>query len=231
MSSQNFVNGVTLTAADWFNDVDSITYDGATTKILVGGGAGTIAAWTTATGSGSPVRATAPTFTTSMDSGTSFTAFAGATTLLTIGGTGATSVVAIPGTLEWSGTTGALTVAGGVYIAKKLKVAGALNIGEKLFTVDFTATAGLLNTVATTLFSLSGKPAGIYLVYFDLQPASDGEVFADIAIISYAGGAAANISEVGKGSLVSLSLSTLNVQVAQFSGSTNAGRYTYLKIL
>lgn len=63
------------------------------------------------------------------------TAFAGATTLLTIGGTGATAVVAIPGTLEWSGTTGALTVAGGVYIAKKAMVIGDFAVATDKFTV------------------------------------------------------------------------------------------------
>ena len=49
--------------------------------------------------------------------GVTQTAFAGATTLLTLGGTGAIAVVAIPGTLAQSGTTGALTVAGGAYFA------------------------------------------------------------------------------------------------------------------
>ena len=38
--------------------------DGADTEILVGGGAGSIAVWTTATGTGAPVRGTSPTFTT-----------------------------------------------------------------------------------------------------------------------------------------------------------------------
>ena len=70
-----------------------------------------------------------PTFTTSIDSGATFTAFAGATTSLTIGGTGATSVFAIPGTLEQSSTTGAVTVAGGVYIAKKLTAIGGISGG------------------------------------------------------------------------------------------------------
>ena len=37
---------------------------GATTELLVGGGAGTNPVWTTATGSGAPVRATSPTITT-----------------------------------------------------------------------------------------------------------------------------------------------------------------------
>ena len=75
------------------------------------------------------VFSTSPTFTTSMDSGVTFTAFAGATTSLTIGGTGATSVVAVPGTLEQSGTTGALTVAGGVYVAKILTAIGGISGG------------------------------------------------------------------------------------------------------
>ena len=81
------------------------------------------------TGTGANVFATAPTFTTSIDSGATFTAFAGATTSLTIGGTGATSVFAVPGTLEQSSTTGAMTVAGGVYIAKKLTAIGGISGG------------------------------------------------------------------------------------------------------
>lgn len=63
MATTNFTNGVTLTDAGWFNDVDFIAYDGTTAQILVGGGAGTLAVWTTATGTGSPVRAGSPTFT------------------------------------------------------------------------------------------------------------------------------------------------------------------------
>ena len=57
---------------------------------------------------------------------TTFDAFAGATVKLNIGGTGATSVTAIPGTLDASGTTGALTVAGGAYVAKSLIVGGTI---------------------------------------------------------------------------------------------------------
>jgi hypothetical protein len=87
------------------------------------------AAVTDETGTGSLVFGTAPTFTTSLNSGASFTAFAGATTLLTIGGTGASSVVAHPGTLEQSGTTGSATFAGGVYIAKILTAAGGISGG------------------------------------------------------------------------------------------------------
>lgn len=87
------------------------------------------AAVTDETGTGSLVFGTAPTFTTSLNSDASFTAFAGATTLLTIGGTGASSVVAHPGTLEQSGTTGSATFAGGVYVAKILTAAGGISGG------------------------------------------------------------------------------------------------------
>jgi hypothetical protein len=87
------------------------------------------AAGATGTTSTNLVFSTSPTFTTSMDSGATFTAFAGATTSLTIGGTGATSVFAVPGTLEQSSTTGAMTVAGGVYIAKKLTAIGGISGG------------------------------------------------------------------------------------------------------
>ena len=79
---------------------------------------------------------------------TTFTGFAGATTLLTIGGTGATSVFAIPGTLEATGTTGALTVAGGVYIAKASILTGTVTLGGAIVGP---ATATVFNTVSTTV--------------------------------------------------------------------------------
>lgn len=46
---------------------------GATTEVLVGGGASALPVWTTATGSGSPVRATSPTITTPTIDGGTFT--------------------------------------------------------------------------------------------------------------------------------------------------------------
>src|SRR3990167_2652605 len=130
MATTTFTNGVTLTDEEWFNHVDTITYDGATTQILVGGGAGTIAAWTTDTGSGSPVRGTSPAFTTSITTAsTTFTALAGATTLLTIGGTGASSTVSIPGTLDSTAiSNGSLITAGGLGVTKALWVGGLANI-------------------------------------------------------------------------------------------------------
>ena len=101
------------------------------------------AAVTDETGSGALVFATSPTLATSVNSGATFTAFAGATTSLTLGGTGTTSVLAVPGTLEQSSTTGALTVAGGVYIAKKLTAVGAAATGALTVTGAVTATGGV----------------------------------------------------------------------------------------
>jgi hypothetical protein len=105
------------------------TATGALTFLGTPSSANLAALLTDETGTGANVFATAPTFTTSVDSGATFTAFAGATTLLTIGGTGATSVFAVPGTLEQSSTTGAMTVAGGVYVAKKLTAIGGISGG------------------------------------------------------------------------------------------------------
>ena len=74
--------------------------NGATTEVLVGGGAAALPAWTPATGSGSPVRATAPTLTTaalsgvtnigvrSQITGSDRIAVSSATTVFTLGGGG-----------------------------------------------------------------------------------------------------------------------------------------------
>lgn len=86
-------------------------------------------------------------------SSTTLTAFAGATTLLTIGGTGASSVFAIPGTLEQSSTTGALTVAGGVYIAKKLNVVGIATLGNGA--VLGTVASGVISACTSTSMVLT----------------------------------------------------------------------------
>ena len=86
MATTFFVNGVTLTDAGWFNDLDAVGYDGLTTQILVGGGAGVAAVWTAATGSGAPVRATSPTIATPTISGA--LTYGGVTLTANVTGTG-----------------------------------------------------------------------------------------------------------------------------------------------
>lgn len=83
MADTTFTNGATLTDAGWFNDVNDSIYDGTTAQMLVGGGATVKAVWTTATGTGAPVRAGGPTLTGNLTfSAASASIIPGATSLL-----------------------------------------------------------------------------------------------------------------------------------------------------
>jgi len=155
MATTVFVNGSTLTDAGWFNDVDAITYDGTTAQMLVGGGAGTIAVWTAATGSGSPVRGTSPSFTTSVISAsttlavfntvaTTVNAF-GAATTLNIGNAGGTN------TILGATTFSSLTSIGRVGI-------GATNSAASLYL----ASTGAIPSGTTT-----------HIIYIDIPHATD----------------------------------------------------------
>ena len=148
-TNANLTGGVTsvgnaATVITNANLTGAVTSVGNATSLGSFSSANLLGALTDETGTGSAVFATSPTFTTSINSGVSFTAFAGATTSLTLGGTGATAVVAVPGTLEQSSTTGALTVAGGVYIAKKLNVVGVATFTGYTETVFALGTSGSL---------------------------------------------------------------------------------------
>jgi hypothetical protein len=100
---------------------------------------------------------TSPNITTSITTpSTTFTAFAGATTLATIGGTGATAVVAIPGTLDASNsTTGSVTMAGGLAVAKKLHLGDSFVVTKSQAT---STTCEITNTSAT-----NGAAAALHL--------------------------------------------------------------------
>lgn len=110
------------------NKLPTITGNGS--KIIAVNSGATVLEAITTTGTGSGVRATAPTFTTSINAAdVSFTAFAGATTLLTIGGTGASASMFAPSTLDsTSSITGAIRTSGGISAAKALWVGGLANI-------------------------------------------------------------------------------------------------------
>lgn len=74
---------------------------------------------------------TSPSVSTSIDTAsTSFTALAGATTLLTIGGTGASASMFAPSTLDsTSSTTGAIRTSGGISAAKAANIGTTINAG------------------------------------------------------------------------------------------------------
>jgi len=77
---------------------------------------------------------TSPAITTSITTPTaSFTALAGATTLLTLGGTGASASVFMPSTLDTtSSTTGAIRTSGGISAAKALNIGTSATIGTTI---------------------------------------------------------------------------------------------------
>lgn len=131
MADTTFVDGSLAQSnrivAAWLNDVNYVTYKGLTTQMLVGGGSGTLAVWTTATGSGSPVRATAPTLTTVTVSG---------------GGIAVTGNSTITGTL--GGLTGLTVASGGVTVtAGDAKIAATAKLyldgGGDTYIVESTA--------------------------------------------------------------------------------------------
>lgn len=105
-------------------------------------------------GSMSTQSTTSPTILTSLlTTSTTFTAFAGATVLLTLGGTGATSVVAIPGTKASTvSTDGSVTLAGGMGVAGNSNFGGTLGV-----TGAFTA----LTSIALTKSQNAGTNATI----------------------------------------------------------------------
>ena len=93
---------------------------------------------------------TSPDFTTSVTTPTvSFTAWAGATTLLTFGGTGASASTFLPSTLDaTSSTTGALRTSGGISAAKALNIGTTGTFGGAI--TDTAATPQLILGANTT---------------------------------------------------------------------------------
>lgn len=100
---------------------------------------------------------TSPDITTSITTSTvSFTAFAGATTLLTIGGTGASASLFAPSTLDTSSSvTGAIRTSGGISAAKSANIGTTLTVGTG-YQIGGAATSGKIlkgngtNFVAST---------------------------------------------------------------------------------
>jgi hypothetical protein len=103
--------------------------------------------------------ATSPAFTTSVTTPTvSFTAFAGATTLLTIGGTGASASLFMPSTLDTtSSITGAIRTSGGISAAKAANFGTNLTVGatSTLATSTIRGNLGIGTTSPSALFALA----------------------------------------------------------------------------
>lgn len=110
---------------------------------------------------------TSPDTTTSITtSTTSFTAWAGATTLLTFGGTGASASTFMPSTLDASSsTTGAIRTSGGISAAKSLNIGTTITGGGNLtIGTSNSATVGTIELGAATDTTLSRSGAGVLAV-------------------------------------------------------------------
>lgn len=114
---------------------------GATTEILVGGGASALPAWTTATGSGAPVRATSPTLVTP-----------------TLGVAAATSVNKIAITAPATGST--LTIADGKTLTASNTVTLTATDGSTL-AIGTGGTLGTAAYTAATAYDAAGAAAAV----------------------------------------------------------------------
>ena len=155
---------------------------GATTDILVGGGAAALPVWTAATGSGAPVRATSPTFVTPALGTPSSATLTNATNLpIATGvsglGTGVATFLATPTSANLRGaltdetgtgaavfgTTPTITtpVLSGIYTTDSAQVttAAAITITSNAGTIDVTKGLSTASNTADTTLSFSGTPA------------------------------------------------------------------------
>jgi len=144
-STLTVANGKTLTANN------SLTLAGTDSTTMTFPSTNATIARTDAANTFTGVQAmTSPAFVTSMTTATaSFTALAGATTLLTIGGTGASASMFAPSTLDASSsTTGAIRTSGGISAAKAGNIGTTLRVGGKT-TLAGTDPTGATYTPAT----------------------------------------------------------------------------------
>ena len=106
---------------------------GATTGILVGGGASALPVWTTATGSGAPVRATSPTLVTpllgtptsgTLTNCTGLPLSTGTTGTLPVGN-GGTGASTLTGILQGNGTSAVTAITNSTTVGQTLRVTGS----------------------------------------------------------------------------------------------------------
>lgn len=180
------------------------------------------------TGSGVVMLTTSPDIATNLTtSSTSFTALAGATTLLTIGGTGASASMFVPSTLDTTtSTTGAIRTSGGISAAKALNVGttitggGALSIGGTLTSTLATGNIFLATSGAT------GNMQGVWQntggqLYWGVESSAGGTIFT---------GSSAYASVIGTHNSTAFQIAANNAVVGSFSSTglavTGTGSFT-----
>lgn len=131
---------------------------GLTTQLLVGGGASALPVWTTATGSGSPVRATSPTLTTptlGVAKATSLTGSGATLTIKPLAGTNTNNVV-----IAGDDSTTIVSIARGAGSLPVVAITGYLSTtGSALFYQNLTGTEGL------AVYAALGRTVPIARIY------------------------------------------------------------------
>lgn len=163
---------------------------GATTEILVGGGVSIAPVWTTATGSGAPVRATSPTLVTPVLGAASATSLAGAviaTQAQQETGT-AVDVVVTPGRQQFhpSACKGwcAASTTGGTNGAYNVTSVTDVGVGECIvvWNVDFSSAAHL--PIVGTISDFGGAAATTLVATADNAGLAAGQVAISVARVS-----------------------------------------------
>lgn len=171
---------------------------GATTEMLVGGGASALPVWTTATGSGAPVRATSPTLVTpalgtpsalvgTNITGTAASLTAGTATVANGLKTATTTVVISAATAPTSGQV--LTATSGTAATWQTPASGVSLGGTNTWTGAQTFTNSLMKLLGSssgvTTFASANSSATNYTITF---PASTGTVLTSAASVTVAQG-------------------------------------------
>ena len=166
---------------------------GATTEIIVGGGASALPVWTTATGTGAPVRAGSPSFTTAVLGDATMAVFNTVST--TVNAFGAAT------TLNIGNASGTNTISGATRFNQSVGIGVAASSTIPLgISTSITATSGspITINVATTNNAASPSTANIFGIVNDVSHASSSSltglncVFGRIQTISGGTGAVAS---------------------------------------
>lgn len=190
---------------------------------------------------------TSPDITTSITTpSTSFTAFAGATTLMTIGGTGASASSFFPSTLDaTSSVTGAIRTSGGLSAAKAGNIGTTLTVGTSIVSPIFSsnnadpADAGIVRLGNAELIAWEASPASTDVTLtvnsaeqfaFSndiLSPSLATSLVTSSSTFALLNTAATTVNAFGAATTLNFGASA--TQILNFGGSTTASEFRFLE--
>lgn len=190
---------------------------------------------------------TSPDFTTSVTTpSTSFTAWAGATTLLTFGGTGASASTFMPSTLDaTTSTTGAIRTSGGISAAKAGNIGTTLTAGTSVVSPIFSsnnadpADSGVIRLGNAELIAWEASPASTdvtltvnsseQFVFSNdiLSPSLATSLLTSSSTFALLNATATTVNAFGAATTVNTGASA--TQIWNFGGSTTASEFRFLE--